>query len=160
MSMGFQRIRAKFRPSSNGLPPQCAKDVRDFLGLAGYYHKLVQHFRIIAQPLFTLLKKNHQFLWTSDTQQAFDTLKLKLITAHVLQLPDFSKKFVIYTDACAYVVGAVLQQDGHPIADMTKPLGPRNKGLSTYKKECMAILMAVEQWRPYLHNDEFIICAD
>ena len=125
--------------------------------MAGYYRKFVQHFGIIARPLFNLLKKNHQFVWTNDTQQAFDTLKLKLTTAPVLQLPDFSKKFVIDTDACAYGVGAVLQQDGHPIAYMSKPLGPKNRGLSTYEKECMAILMVVEQLQPYLHAEEFVI---
>lgn len=79
--------------------------MRCFLGLAGYYRKFVQHFGIIARPLFNLLKKHQQFVWTSDTQQAFDTLKLKLVTAPVKQLPDFSKKFTIDTDACTYGVG-------------------------------------------------------
>lgn len=120
--------------------------MRSFLGLTGYYRKFVRHFGIIARPLlFNLLMKNQLFVWTSDTQQAFDSLKEKLISAPVLQLPDFNKQFVIDTDACAHGVSAVLQQDGHPIAYMSKPLGPRNRGLSTYEKECMAILMAVEQ---------------
>jgi hypothetical protein len=57
-------------------------------------------------------------------------------------------------------VGAVLQQDGHPIAYMSKPLSVRHRGLSTYEKECLAILMAVEQWRPYLHAGEFLIRTD
>ena len=125
--------------------PTCVKELHGFLGLARYYRKFVQHFGIIARPIFHLLKKHQQFVWTSDTQQAFDTLKLKLVSAPVLQLPDFTKKFTIDTDACAYGVGAVLQQEGHPIAYMSKPLGPKNRGLSTYEKECMAILMAVEQ---------------
>jgi hypothetical protein len=67
---------------------------------------------------------------------------------------------VIDTDACDTGVGAVLQQDGHPIAYMSKPLSNRNKGLSTYEKECLAILMAVEQWRPYLQHQEFVIRTD
>jgi hypothetical protein len=54
----------------------------------------------------------------------------------------------------------VLQQDGHPIAYMSKPLSVRHRGLSTYEKECLAILMAVEQWRPYLHAGEFLIRTD
>lgn len=140
--------------------PSNAKKVRSFLGLAGYYRKFVKHFGIIARPLFNLLKKGRPFVWTDDTQTAFSLLQQRLISASVLQLPDFSKPFVIDTDACEYGVGAVLQQGGHPIAYMSKPLGPKNGGLSTYEKECMAILMAVEQWRPYLHTDEFLIRTD
>ena len=54
-------------------------------------------------------------------------------------------------------IGAVLQQDGHPIAYLSKALGTRNRGLSTYEKELMAILFAVEHWRPYLQAAEFVI---
>lgn len=67
--------------------------------------------------------------------------------------------FTIDTDACDYGVGVVLQQKGHPIAYMSKPLAPKHHGLSTYE-ECLAILMAVKQWRPYLHSDEFTIKTD
>jgi hypothetical protein len=140
--------------------PQNSKDVRSFLGLAGYYRKFVQHFGIIARPLFNLLKKNMPFVWTSETDTAFQLLKNKLVEAPVLKLPDFSKPFVIDTDACDTGVGAVLQQDGHPIAYMSKPLAPKNRGLSTYEKECLAVLMAIEQWRPYLQHKEFIIRTD
>lgn len=99
-------------------------------------------------------------MWTDDTQTAFALLKQHLISAPILQLPDFIKPFTIDTDACDYVVGAVLQQDGHPIAYMSKPRGPKNRGLSTCEKQCMAILMAVEQWRPYLQTEEFLIRTD
>ncbi|KAK1651077.1 hypothetical protein QYE76_068882 [Lolium multiflorum] len=140
--------------------PRSSKDVRSFLGLAGYYRKFVRHFGIFARPLFNLLKKNAPFVWTEETDTAFQLLKQGLIEAPVLSLPDFSKPFVIDTDACDTGVGAVLQQNGHPIAYMSKPLGPRHRGLSTYEKECLAILMAIEQWRPYLHNGEFLIRTD
>jgi hypothetical protein len=100
------------------------------------------------------------FIWNQDTDTAFQVLKQGLVTAPVLTLPDFQKTFVIDTDACDTGVGAVLQQDGHPIAYMSKPLSNRNKGLSTYEKECLAILMAVEQWRPYLQHLEFVIRTD
>lgn len=140
--------------------PQNSKDVRSFLGLAGYYRKFVQHFGIVARPLFNLLKKHTPFQWTAETETAFQVLKQKLIQAPVLQLPDFAKTFLIDTDACDTGVGAVLQQDGHPIAYMSKPLGPRNMGLSTYEKECLAVLMAIEQWRPYLQHREFMIRTD
>ncbi|KAM3402096.1 hypothetical protein ACQJBY_006196 [Aegilops geniculata] len=112
---------------------------------------------MIACPLFHLLKKGKPFVRTAETQTTFDLVKQGLVSAPVLRLPDFNKQFVIDTDACDYGVGAILQQEGHPIAYMSKPLAPKNRGLSTYEKECLAILMAVEQWRPYLHTDEFLI---
>jgi hypothetical protein len=65
-----------------------------------------------------------------------------------LALPNFNETFEVETDACDYGVGAVLMQKGHPIAFLSKALGPKNRGLSTYEKECLAILMAVEKWRP------------
>ncbi|KAM0865713.1 hypothetical protein ACQ4PT_043087 [Festuca glaucescens] len=159
-SAGVASDPQKISKVKNWPIPKNSKDVRSFLGLAGYYRKFVQHFGIIARPLFNLLKKGAPFVWTCDTEAAFQILKTKLIEAPVLKLPDFTKTFTIDTDACDTGVGAVLQQDGHPIAYMSKPLGPRNRGLSTYEKECMAVLMAIEQWRPYLQNKEFVIRMD
>lgn len=90
-----------------------------------------------------LLRKNTPFQWTEATQLAFEALKASLVSAPTLALPDFTKPFVIETDACEYGVGAVLQQDGHPIVYLSKALGPRTKGLSTYEKEYLAIVLAV-----------------
>ena len=104
---------------------------------------------MIACPLFNLLKKNVPFLWTSITKTAFQVLKQQLITAPVLALPNFDQPFTVETDACDRGIGAILQQQGHPIAFMSKALCPRYQGLSAYEKEYLAILVAVDQWRPY-----------
>ena len=107
--------------------PRNSKEVRSFLGLEGYYRKFVKHFSIIARPLFNLLKKGHPFVWTAETNKAFELLQQGLVSAPVLHLPDFTKQFVIDTDACDYGVGAALQQGGHPIAYMSKPLAPKHR---------------------------------
>jgi hypothetical protein len=78
----------------------------------------------------------------------------------VLGILDFSKPFAIETDASQYGVGAVLLQNGHPLAYVRKPLGVKTQGLSTYEKEYLAVLIAVEQWRSYLQLSEFIIYTD
>jgi len=111
-------------------------------------------------PLTNLLKKGVLFLWTSETQAAFDALKQALISAPVLQLPNFSKPFCIETDASDKAVGAVLQQEGHPLAYVSKALSIKSQGLSTYDKECLAIMIAVDHWRPYLQHSEFILKID
>ena len=124
------------------------KEVRSFLGLAGYYRRFVQHFGSIAKPLTELLKKGTLFVWTTTTEQAFQALKMALIIALVLASSDFSIPFVIETDASEKMIGAVLQQQGHPIAYVSRALGPKNQGWSTYEKESLATLMVVDHWRP------------
>ncbi|CAO2172926.1 unnamed protein product, partial [Urochloa humidicola] len=157
---GVSTDHSKISAISTWPTPVNAKELCSFLGLAGYYRKFVRHFAIIARPLTSLLKKHTLFVWTSDHQTAFDTLKTALISAPVLAAPDFSQQFCIETDACASGIGAVLLQKGHPLAYISKPLGPKVADLSTYEKEYLAILLAVEQWRSYLQHGEFIIYTD
>lgn len=93
-------------------------------------------------------------------KSSFAALKSALIEAPILGLPNFAKPFQLLTDACDSGVGAVLLQDGHPLAYISKSLGPRTRGLSTYEKEYLAIMIAVEQCRPYLQHGEFTIFTD
>lgn len=140
--------------------PSDIKGVRSFLGLAGYYRRFVRNFGVIARPLFNLLKKGVPFVWASTTQTGFQALKDQLISAPVLALPNFTQPFVVETDASDKGIGAVLQQNGHPLAFMSKALSPCYQGLSTYEKEYLAIIVAVDQWRPYLQHAEFVIHID
>ncbi|KAE8777002.1 hypothetical protein D1007_50285 [Hordeum vulgare] len=110
---------------------------------------------MISQPLTHLLRKNVPFVWSPAAQNSFDHLKQALTTAPILALPDFSKEFVIKIDASDVGVGAVLLQQVHPLAFVSKSLGPGTQGLSTYEKECMAIILVVEQWHSYLQHAEF-----
>jgi hypothetical protein len=130
--------------------PKSVKDVRAFLGLAGYYRKFVRNFGIIAKPLHNLLRKDVLFSWNQEHELAFQTLKTALSSAPCLALPDFSQPFHIETDASGIGVGAILLQNGHPLAYISKALGPKHQGLSIYEKEYLAILIAVDQWRHYL----------
>ncbi|XP_071685507.1 uncharacterized mitochondrial protein AtMg00860-like [Lolium perenne] len=124
--------------------PTSATELRGFLGLTGYYRKFVPRYGIIAKPLTQLLTKKG-FLWSTSAQQAFDQLKDAMVNTPVLALPNFSRPFSIETDACDTGIGAVLVQDGHPIAYFSKALGVRNQKLSTYEKEFLAVMMAVDK---------------
>jgi hypothetical protein len=159
-SQGVATDQGKIEAISAWLVSSNIKELRSFLGLAGCYRKFVQHFGVISQPLTKLLKKGVFFVWSNEQQVAFDTLKQALISAPVLALPNFSRPFIIETDACDDGMGAVLMQDGHPLAFLSKALGPKSRGLSTYEKEYMVILLAVQQWRAYLQQGEFIIHTD
>jgi hypothetical protein len=136
--------------------PKCVKELRSFLGLSGYYRKFIRHYGVICQPLTALLKKGALYVWTADHDTAFCTLKQAMSSAPVLALPDFNVIFQIETDASANGVGAVLSQQGHPLAFLSKALGVKSRGLSTYEKE----YLAVQQWRAYLQHQKFVIITD
>jgi hypothetical protein len=130
--------------------PTSLKELCSFLGLVGYYRKFIRHFALIAQPMTALLKKTVVFMWTKDHDLAFETQQKSLMTAPVLALPDFTMPFFIETYTSAVGVGAVLMQWNHPLAFLSKALGPKFRVLSTYEKEYLAMILAVQQWRPYL----------
>nr|KYP64281.1 Retrovirus-related Pol polyprotein from transposon 297 family [Cajanus cajan] len=113
----------------------------------------------IASPLTELLKCA-TFTWTTQAQQAFTVLKKQITTAPILQLPDFSKPFVLETDASGVAVGAVLTQDHHPLAFFSKKLCTRMQSESVYVREMYAIIEAVKKWRQYLIGQKFIILTD
>ena len=83
-----------------------------------------------------------------------------MTTTPVLALPRFDIPFIVETDACDIGMGAVLMQEGRPIAFLSKALGEKNKHLSIYEKEFLALILAVDKWRPYLQRAPFIIRTD
>jgi hypothetical protein len=157
---GVSNDKSKIAPILQWKAPQNVKELRSFLGMAGYYRKFIRWYGVISRTLTDLLKKSVPYVWNSEKESAFQALKQALSSTPVLALPDFAQTFVLETDACSKGIGDVLLQNGHPIAFLSKALGPKLQGLSTYEKECLAILMAVEKWRLYLQHAEFTIRTD
>ncbi|GKB50487.1 reverse transcriptase, partial [Tanacetum coccineum] len=93
-------------------------------------------------------------------QGAFEELKEAMTHAPVLALPDYNKTFTVETDASGLGIRAILQQEGHSIAFLSKTLAPKHQSLSTYEKEFLAVLMALEKWRGYLLDKNFKIKTD
>ena len=140
--------------------PSSVKELRSFLGLAGYYRHFVKHFGVITRPLTELLKKGVPFAWSTVHDVAFHALKQALTSALVLVLLDFSKPFSVETDTSGTGIDVVLTQDGHPLAFLSKSLCPHSQGLSTYEKEYLDILLALDHWRSYLQHAKFRIITD
>ncbi|XP_056698524.1 uncharacterized protein [Spinacia oleracea] len=139
--------------------PSTIKELRGFLGLAGYYRKFVKGYAVISKPLTDQLKKGG-FQWNDQAQAAFEKLKAALVTAPVLAIPNFDKQFVVETDASQKGIRAVLMQDGHPLAFISRALGPKWQQLSVYEKELLAIVFAVQKWEQYLMGNHFLIKTD
>lgn len=132
------------------------KGLRGFLGLTGYYRRFVKGYGIISRPLTNLLKKDG-FRWDAATEEAFCKLKQAMSEVPTLRLPDFNKQFILEIDASNNGIGAVLVQEGKPIAFLSQALAPRYLRLSIYEKELLAVLMAVERCRHYLEGGSFVI---
>lgn len=129
------------------------------VGLAGYYRRFIQNYGIICRPLFDCLKKD-AFSWGPTQDTAFSTLKKKMTQAPVLALPDFNQPFILETNASGFGLGAVLMQQGKPIAYLSKSLGPKAAAASIYDKEAMAILEALKKWKHYFASSSLIIRTD
>ena len=123
--------------------PHNVKGVRGFLGLTGYYRKFIANYGKIARPLTELTKKDG-FHWGPAAELTFEELKKVMTHAPLLTLPNFSKPFAIECDASRVGIGAVLMQDGHPIAYFSKALSPTNLNKSAYEKELMALVLVVQ----------------
>ncbi|WVZ81753.1 LOW QUALITY PROTEIN: hypothetical protein U9M48_029095 [Paspalum notatum var. saurae] len=131
--------------------PRSAQVVRGFLGLAGYYRKFIHNYGFIAAPLTILLKKDG-FSWGEEATAAFAALKAAVTTAPVLAVPDFTKPFIVECDASSHGFGAVLIQDGHPIAFFSRLVAPRHHALAAYERELIGL--------PYLWGHRFLVKTD
>ncbi|XP_046805711.1 uncharacterized protein LOC124419599 [Lucilia cuprina] len=139
--------------------PKNLKQVRGFLGLAGWYRRFIENFSTEVCPITDVLSTKKKFTWTPEAQAAFERVKHLLTTAPVLTNPDFSKKFFLHCDASDYGIGAVLvqldaQDEEKPIAFMSKKLNAAQRNYSVTERECLAALEAIKKFRCYLEMQD------
>jgi hypothetical protein len=127
--------------------------------LTGYYRKFVRDYGKISSPLTALLKKE-AFQWTETAEEAFNKLKHAMTITPVLVLPDFTKTFIIESDASGVGIGVVLMQEGRPLAFTSKALSLLHLKMSVYDNEMLVVVHAVTKWRHYLIDHRFQIRID
>ena len=154
-------------------PPKSLKEVQAFLGWAGYYRKFIQNFSMIAAPLTALGGARVPFIWSEECQGAFIRLRNALASAPVLRVPvkpdhpEF-QPLVVHTDASDTGLGAVLAQSviaqgievEHACAYLSRRLTPTERNYSTGYRELLAVVWAVDKWRPLLLEKHFTIKTD
>lgn len=146
-------------------PPKSPREVRSFLGTAGWYRRFIKDFASISSALTDTLKKGKKFVMTPEAMQSFQSLKYALTSAPVLRHPDFNREFFIQCDASEYGIGAVLFQKNefggeNPIAFYSQKLNSAQKNYSVTEKECLAAVLAVKRFRPYVELMKFTIITD
>ena len=144
--------------------PTKPKDVKSFLGLAGYYRRFIKDFSKISGPLLELTKQDTTFDWTDDCTKAFNELKARLMTSPILAYPDYNKPYILQTDASGESIGMILAQKQNEqervIAYAGKRLTPSEKNYNTTEKEALAIIEGLKHFDPYLRGNHVTIVTD
>ena len=161
---GIEVNDRKIEAIKNYPVPSSKKDVKSFLGLAGFYRMFIRQFSKIAAPLTALLKEDVDFIWSPAQQEAFELLQAKLINPPILSFPDFTKEFFIVTDACDIGIGSCLMQlhEGkyHPIAYHSRKLKAAEMNYSVTDRESLAIIDALRHFRYMIFGSKITIFTD
>jgi hypothetical protein len=147
---------AKVEKVKDWKPPRNATEVRCFLGFTGYYRYFIKGYSQIARPLLDLMKKSTSWHWNEEQQKAFNELKTRMCNQPILMNPNLTKTFYLQTDASSTGAGAVLTQEvegskNHkPVAYFSCIFSPAESNYDIYKKEFLAVIKAIENWRAHL----------
>ncbi|XP_046687392.1 uncharacterized mitochondrial protein AtMg00860-like [Homalodisca vitripennis] len=156
---GVSPDAGKIKDILNFEPPRRLRALRSFLGLANYYRKFVPDYSKIARPLIELTKKNKSFIWGTEQQEAFQTLKEKLTTAPILRHFDPKLPVELHTDASDIGVGAVIMQkekgDALPVAYASRRLSEAEKKYTVTEKECIGVVWATQHFRQFSMGAQF-----
>ena len=169
---GITPLPEKLESIQKMLPPKTPKEVKQFLGLIGYYRKFVPRFWDIGYPLNALTRKNVAFEWTPVCQESFELLKTSLMTAPILIYPDPNLPYVLFTDASKYAWACVLTQEKthkmeekevkilHPITYMSGVFRGSQMNWACLTKEAYAIYMSIKKLAYSLEDADITLRSD
>jgi hypothetical protein len=157
---GVKPDPAKVQVIEEWKTPGSVSEVQSFLGLGQYFKRYIKGYSGIVWPLTDLTRKGHEWEWTEKCQIAFDALKKALVSAPVLAIYDPTKETEVVVDASKKALGAVLLQDGHPVAFESRKLLPAETRYDTGNRELLAVVHALMTWRHYLEGVPFKLITD
>ncbi|GJZ56024.1 putative reverse transcriptase domain-containing protein [Tanacetum coccineum] len=159
-SEGIHVDPAKIKSIKDWASPKTPIEIRQFLGLAGYYRQFIEGFSKISRPMMKLTQKSVKFDWREKEEAAFQLLKQKLCSAPILALPEGSENFVVYCDASHKGLGTVLMQREKVIAYTSHQLRVHEKNYITHDQELGAVVFALKMWRHYLYGTKCVVFTD
>ncbi|GJV28053.1 putative reverse transcriptase domain-containing protein, partial [Tanacetum coccineum] len=159
-SQGIHVDPAKIESIKDWASPKSVMEIRQFLGLAGYYRRFIEGFSKIAKPMTKLTQKKIKFDWSDKVEAAFQLIKHKLCSAPILALPEGNEDFIAYCDASIKGLGAVLMQREKVIAYASRQLKLQDKNYTTHDLELGAVVFALKIWRHYLYGTKCIVFTD
>ncbi|GJW44571.1 putative reverse transcriptase domain-containing protein [Tanacetum coccineum] len=143
-SQGIHVDPAKIESVKDWASPKSATEIRQFLGLAGYYRRFIEGFSKIAKLMTKLTQKKVKFDWGDKAETAFQLIKQKLCSAPILALPEGSEDFIVYCDASIKGLGVVLMQRENVIAYASRQLKIHEKNYTTHDLELGAVVFALK----------------
>ncbi|GJR48792.1 putative reverse transcriptase domain-containing protein [Tanacetum coccineum] len=159
-SKGIHVDPAKIESIKDWASPKSPTEIRQFLGLAGYYRRFIEGFSKIAKPMTKLTQKKVKFVWGDKQEAAFQLLKQKLCSAPILALPEGSEDFIAYCDASKKGLGAVLMQREKVIAYASRQLKIHKKNYTTHNLELRAVVFALKIWRHNVYKTKCTMFTD
>ncbi|GJZ73955.1 putative reverse transcriptase domain-containing protein, partial [Tanacetum coccineum] len=157
---GIHMDPAKIESIKDWASPKTPMGIRQFLGLPGYYQRFIEGFSKIAKPMTKLTQNKVAFELGDKQEAAFQTLKHKLCSVPILDLPQGAENFIVYCDASHKGLGAVLMQNEKVISYASRQLKIRKKNYTTYDLELGAVVFALKIWRHYLYGTKCTVFTD
>jgi transposase InsO family protein len=157
---GIQPTTKKIDAITNLEAPKTRRELRHFIGMVNYYRDMWVRRSHVLAPLNALTSKTAKWTWGRQEQEAFDTMKQIISREVLLAYPDFSKEFVIHTDASHGQLGAVISQDNKPIAFYSRKLQPAQTRYTTTERELLSIVETLKEFRNILLGHPLIVHTD
>ncbi|GKE10838.1 putative reverse transcriptase domain-containing protein, partial [Tanacetum coccineum] len=157
-SKGIHVDPAKIESIKDWASPKSPTEIRQFLGLVGYYRRFIEGFSKIAKLITKLTQKSIKFDWGEKEEAAFQLIKQKLCSAPILALPKGSENFIVYCDTSHKGLGDVLMQNEKVISYASQKLKIHEKNYTTHDLELEAVVFALKMWRHYLYGTSDYNC--